>query len=813
MKSGWNFLGSLLRLAALVLLLTSFALASEIELAVRKRNSDGSDVREEVLRLDPTKVAIVQVDLWNSHPDSNVRWRGTAMIPRLNQVNAAARDLGMTVIHGWAHVPMPTGNGDANDQYSTARTNTVATPTVPLPMPPGVTDTGGVFVWTSGSNADWLNQLWPFTSYPSVPGGGNAPAPGFPSFSGAHPDISVTAQDFILNAINEPGPAQNGWGSPQQRELNNVLADRSITHVIYTGTALNLSVYAKTFAILGAKRLGAEVLLATDLLETVASNNTNNTYDTYHKQLTPIVEQTMAAGSFNSSQILAARDREAGDRQRGYTTTIAADPNLLSYWRMDGKNGYWTIQDVMRTQQAWNGQNASLGVAGAIAGDVDTAVALNGTQAILISPQHQNRLPNGSPLLSLSSGSFSVEAWVQVDALTGVAQSVFSHDDGNEATVDFLLELDAGSQWRFRTRGTANSVSAATPVADDDVSSNRWYHVVGTQDTATGQVALYVDGELAAHTNLAGTATNIISSLQIGSRGATSLNAGGNVVDAGSSFFTGAIDEPAIYAAALDPATIKQHFLLGTGGPVLKMNVDRRTGAISIVNDSADAVGLTGYAIVSAAGALDPDSWDPLADSLGGSWAESAAGANLIAESGSLFDALRVAPGTSLELGDIYFSSPFEDVTFTYSLADGSSVRGLIAYDGIHVGLGDFDCSSTIDAADWAVFVQNFGRNLVAATVPEAHQLGDMNGDLHVDLDDFQLFQARYLAANPGAMPPNFAVPEPSGFLTFLVTVGCVGRRRISALTRTGAKLRQSRRHLANDPRRRTCVKSVNPRS
>jgi len=273
--------------------------------------------------------------------------------------------------------------------------------------------------------------------------------------------------------------------------------------------------------------------------------------------------------------------RDASNRY-AYSDRVTNDPGVLAYWRMDGKNGDKQIRDVKETQTAWNAENVSLGQPGAIHGDPDTAAKFNGNAGVIVAPRYQANLPTmdhsapagNSPLRSLSSGSFSVEAWVQLDQLNSGPAWVLSHDGGNNGTLDFSLGLNSNRQFCFNTRaGTgdnpANAVTGSSRVTQSDVDNNRWFHLVGVQDIVNNVVDLYVNGELvASHSGVAGIGTTVAGALILGGRGQPTVNSSGIVTGGLSDFFNGEIDEVAVYSRALSAQDVSQHYLLGTTGQV-----------------------------------------------------------------------------------------------------------------------------------------------------------------------------------------------------------------------------------------------------
>src|SRR4051812_40689414 len=83
--------------AATLLIVARTAAGAEMDLSLRTRDAEGRPrVRQEAI--DPAKVGIVVVDMWNYHWCKTATMRVAALVPRMNAVLDVARDLGMTVM-------------------------------------------------------------------------------------------------------------------------------------------------------------------------------------------------------------------------------------------------------------------------------------------------------------------------------------------------------------------------------------------------------------------------------------------------------------------------------------------------------------------------------------------------------------------------------------------------------------------------------------------------------------------------------------------------------------------------------------------
>jgi len=114
-------------------------------------------------------------------------------------------------------------------------------------------------------------------------------------------------------------------------------------------------------------------------------------------------------------------------------------------------------------------------------------------------------LPSGSgsattaAALVDTSASFSVAAWVNIADLTGF--HTVASQDGTQASGFYLQYSGADNSWAFAMTNSditdptsTRALSLFAPKVSD------WTHVVGVNDTAAGQLRLYVNGQLAGAT-------------------------------------------------------------------------------------------------------------------------------------------------------------------------------------------------------------------------------------------------------------------------------------------------------------------------
>ena len=224
-----------------------------------------------------------------------------------------------------------------------------------------------------------------------------------------------------------------------------------------------------------------------------------------------------------------------------YSDTVLAD-NPLAYWRL-GDAALPTAKDEIG---AGNGNNPgtcvnspSLGQAGGLVGDPDTAVRLSSGSA-----QYVN-IPDAA-VFDFSGGThgqpFTLEAWVKKASNFSYSRLI----DKTQAGVaqGYGLDMrDAG----FRMLGTTNGSFSYNTAGN----TTDWFHVV-------------------AVSNGAGTAEVFVNGQSIGTAGFSSLNPWTGPLrigadSGGGSNLNATVDEAAVYGYALTPDQIAHHHSIGQG--------------------------------------------------------------------------------------------------------------------------------------------------------------------------------------------------------------------------------------------------------
>ncbi|MDX3192208.1 glycoside hydrolase family 2 TIM barrel-domain containing protein [Streptomyces sp. MN03-5084-2B] len=144
-----------------------------------------------------------------------------------------------------------------------------------------------------------------------------------------------------------------------------------------------------------------------------------------------------------------------------------------------------------------------------------------------------------------TEGSYSAAAWVRFNAVGDGFQTVVSQD-GDSNSAFFLQYSGADHRLAMSFVGTR----ALAPTAPEP---NRWYHLVGVRDAASGTLKLYVDGQLAATKSVC---------LGEASTGHTVIGRGkygGGPVD----YLDGAVDQVHVYDRALSDADVSALYSSG----------------------------------------------------------------------------------------------------------------------------------------------------------------------------------------------------------------------------------------------------------
>ncbi len=188
-------------------------------------------------------------------------------------------------------------------------------------------------------------------------------------------------------------------------------------------------------------------------------------------------------------------------------------------------------------------------------------------------------------------GQLTMEAWVQVQD-TNDEQPIIVHGpaiQGNPNQSADRLEITGGYYYfeRYKEQGTVNDFGASYACPNGDLGS--WVYLVGTADGTNWN--LYENGELVASipdTNSPAGALSANGGWAIGARPSYPAAPGveSPIINPGAPTGTtldGSINNVAIYNYALSPATIQQHWLIGSGTapPTMSIQLSGQNATIS----------------------------------------------------------------------------------------------------------------------------------------------------------------------------------------------------------------------------------------
>jgi len=198
-----------------------------LEVALRTRDRAGKS-HVTIERVDPSKIAIIAMDVWNYHWCRTWRNRAASLIPRFNHSFDAARRLGMTLVFS------PT-NATRDMHDKPQRKATLALQSQPLPplknLPDPYPESLRWGMCECGLGDDC------FLTH-------NA--------NNQHPDLRMAEGDYIALT---------------QQEAYNVFTKHGITHIIYSGFATNICVWNKPTGAKFMRQFGFRCMLARDLTE------------------------------------------------------------------------------------------------------------------------------------------------------------------------------------------------------------------------------------------------------------------------------------------------------------------------------------------------------------------------------------------------------------------------------------------------------------------------------------------------------------------------------------------------------------------
>lgn len=266
---------------------------------------------------------------------------------------------------------------------------------------------------------------------------------------------------------------------------------------------------------------------------------------------------------------------------------------LVAYWKMDDglTNAFTTTVADSKGSNAGalvRNDGASHWFTEPLA-KLDGCLKLEGLNAFVTLPQTAD--------LDINTNQFTLSAWVRLQNLPAQLAASFGaiFDSTNDC---YVLYLDkANNELRFKVT-TASGHAARPGIPASSLQTNQWLHVVATFDgqayPASGEAVIYLNGvEMDSHIgNDGGGGTGLTGNVKAGQ-----LAGLGREGWVGANYFTGYVDDVAIWKRALTAAEVQQVFAAGQAGESLGDLLRLPTSLIQFVSASK-ATGDGGIEIV-----------------------------------------------------------------------------------------------------------------------------------------------------------------------------------------------------------------------
>ena len=236
---------------------------------------------------------------------------------------------------------------------------------------------------------------------------------------------------------------------------------------------------------------------------------------------------------------------------RGYRRTVL-DDGATVYWRL-GESSGTTANDVLGVNDATYVGSPDLGLPGII-NRANASVAFDGVDD-RINIANSTEINQGGPYLTKT-----IELWFNADSVN--PRQVLLEQGSVSRGLNIFVgggKIRAGA---YNTADQGGNTPWGPVWLESPISAGTDYHVVLVLDAPNGELRLYLNGELVDSAGGVGELHNHGLSAIGGQRGWARYHTGAQKGD--RNYFAGRIDEVAVYADALDAATIADHFAVGS---------------------------------------------------------------------------------------------------------------------------------------------------------------------------------------------------------------------------------------------------------
>jgi glycerophosphoryl diester phosphodiesterase len=255
------------------------------------------------------------------------------------------------------------------------------------------------------------------------------------------------------------------------------------------------------------------------------------------------------------------------DDQPSENQSLAA--GLISYWNFDDGLADDTATNALDVEAVNPGHLQGFDsppswVTGAEA-KFNGALDLDGINDHVDIPQ--------SPSLDINSNAVTISCWLNMSSTSSSIQEDFGGIYDSEQDAYILYQDRGNGELRFKV--TANNNQSARPgISESDIVTGHWHHVAavynGNAGPISGQAAIYLDGRLKdIHTGADGNSNvGLTQTVKTGQHAAIGRNGASS-----NSWFSGRVDDIAIWQRALSYGELLQIFQTGTNGASLQKSV------------------------------------------------------------------------------------------------------------------------------------------------------------------------------------------------------------------------------------------------
>lgn len=284
-----------------------------------------------------------------------------------------------------------------------------------------------------------------------------------------------------------------------------------------------------------------------------AGPTTGAVSDRWARKPAPNQKEAVLTASKMPQQMI--RLNPAGTYSGGYLQ-FTRDLQPFAYWRFGEASG--TIAaDYFEANNGTYTNTPTLGATGALNGDTNTAVTLNGTTQYV----------DVGALTGWGGGlsrPFTFEAWVKI---TDTTESVLFGSGSGTNSGYFRVEVsydglgdNSGFIWADLLDKSSNRITIKSN-ATTTISNGSYHHLVVTMNPASGTAAIYLDGVAVTSTvTPTGTCTNFQEFVP----GECAIGARTGLSSAVALYITGTVDEAAIYQGSFSAAMAAARYNQGT---------------------------------------------------------------------------------------------------------------------------------------------------------------------------------------------------------------------------------------------------------